>query len=211
MSFDLLAPHYRWMEFVLAGRKLQRCRTAFLRTVTVPKNVLICGEGNGRFLRAARAAWPEARITVLDLSRNMLLQAKRRGGAEKAEFVQANILEWQPPKQQFDLVATHFFLDCFRPEQLEIIVEKISQAATAQANWLLADFQAPARGIGRVRARIILRMMYTVFRLVTRLPASDIAPPNDYLTRNGFELHKQQVSEWGLLRTDWWRRASLNG
>src|SRR5439155_22241467 len=30
MSFDTLAPHYRWMEFILAGKKLQRCRTAFL-------------------------------------------------------------------------------------------------------------------------------------------------------------------------------------
>ena len=30
-SFDLLAPHYRWMEFVLAGRKLQECRTVFLQ------------------------------------------------------------------------------------------------------------------------------------------------------------------------------------
>ena len=27
MSFDRLAPHYTWMEAVLAGPRLQRCRT----------------------------------------------------------------------------------------------------------------------------------------------------------------------------------------
>ena len=32
MSFDRLAPHYSWMERVLAGRELHKCRTAFLET-----------------------------------------------------------------------------------------------------------------------------------------------------------------------------------
>ena len=52
MSFDLLAPHYRWMEWVLAGEKLQRCRTAWLEVLPAPARVLILGEGNGRFLEA---------------------------------------------------------------------------------------------------------------------------------------------------------------
>ena len=210
MSFDLLAPHYRWLEFVLAGGKLQRCRTAFLREVPLPKNVLICGEGNGRLLKAARAAWPDARITVLDLSAKMLEQAEWRMGTEgrgKTEFVNADILQWEPPPQQFDLIVTHFFLDCFRPEQLELVVAKLSTAATAQANWLLADFQAPPAGLGRVRAQLILKLMYGTFRLATRLPARDLTPPDTFLRGQGFELRQKRLSEWGLLRTDWWGRG----
>jgi ubiquinone/menaquinone biosynthesis C-methylase UbiE len=40
-------------------------------------------------------------------------------GVEGIQFVQADILEWTPPSREFDLVATHFVLDCFRGEQLE--------------------------------------------------------------------------------------------
>jgi hypothetical protein len=50
MSFDRLAPHYRWLEWVLAGRKLQRCRTAFLDEIGRADATLLVGEGNGRFL-----------------------------------------------------------------------------------------------------------------------------------------------------------------
>src|ERR1041385_77794 len=52
MSFDALAPHYLWMEWLLAGRKLQRCRTAFLDEARAARDILLLGEGNGRFLQA---------------------------------------------------------------------------------------------------------------------------------------------------------------
>ena len=51
MSFDHLAPHYRWMEWLLAGSKPQRCRTTFLDTLPTARHALLLGEGNGRFLR----------------------------------------------------------------------------------------------------------------------------------------------------------------
>jgi hypothetical protein len=51
-NFDCLAAHYRWMEWLLAGRKLQRCREAFLGSIPPPTRALLVGEGNGRFLTA---------------------------------------------------------------------------------------------------------------------------------------------------------------
>src|SRR5690349_9347963 len=72
MSFDVLAPHYRWMEFVLAGEKLQRCRTAFLDSTGGAKNILILGEGNGRFLLECRRKFPDGQITCVDASARML-------------------------------------------------------------------------------------------------------------------------------------------
>ena len=62
MSFDRLAPHYRWMEAVLAGGKLQRCRTAFLNEVKDARHALIVGDGNGRFLSALLRANPSVRV-----------------------------------------------------------------------------------------------------------------------------------------------------
>lgn len=138
MSFDRLAPHYRWMEFVLAGNKLQQCRTAFLSQVKNARNVLILGEGNGRFLAECSRALGSAHITCVDASGQMLQQARRRlsrAGVrdEAVSFIHANALTWVPPNSAFDLVVTHFFLDCFQPGQLTRILETISHASSPQA------------------------------------------------------------------------------
>ena len=209
MSFDTLAAHYRWMEFVLAGNKLHRCRTAFLGEMGDAQNILLLGEGNGRFLLPCRRRFPKARITCVDASGPMLQQARRRLqkhglSAEGIEFTQADALIWRPPVATYDLIVTHFFLDCFRPEQLEPLLAKLAKAAKPQAAWLLADFQVPAKGLQQHRARIILGMMYLFFSVVTRLPARELTSPDDLLVGNGFALRERRVSEWALLRSDRW-------
>ena len=209
MSFDILAPHYRWMEFVLAGEKLQRCRTAFLDHVAKANKVLILGEGNGRFLRECRRKLPNANITCVDASARMLALARERmtGQGGKMNFVHADALEWSPSDSGFDLIVTHFFLDCFRREQLESLIAKLARAAAPQASWLLADFQSAGGGVQRYRSQLILWTMYRFFRVVTRLPATALIAPDTYLEQNGFTLRERAVREWGLLHSDWWQRT----
>jgi ubiquinone/menaquinone biosynthesis C-methylase UbiE len=200
------------MELVLAGEKLQRCRTAFLDRIAPPESILICGEGNGRFLLECRRTWQHAKILCTDASGRMLSVAKRRltrGGLgdEGIQFLRADVLEWSPPKEAFDLIVTHFFLDCFRAEQLQAVIAKLATAARPKAAWLLADFQAPESGLRRFRARMILRAMYIFFRIATRLPARRLTPPGPFLAGNGFVLRQQRMSEWGLLHSDLWERG----
>ena len=178
MSFDFLAPHYRWMERLLAGSKLQRCRTAFIQEIPTPRRVLLLGEGNGRFLAELTVKYPDAEFTCVDASARMLQCASERlhrRGLAKANlrFVHADVLEWQPDGP-FDLIVTHFFLDCFQPEQLERIVGRAAAAAAPRARWLLADFCEPKTGWAKWRARLILKSMYLFFRIATRLPAPDL-------------------------------------
>jgi ubiquinone/menaquinone biosynthesis C-methylase UbiE len=212
MSFDALAPHYRWMEFVLAGPKLQRCRTAFLQQVSQCRNVLIVGEGNGRFLVECRRQMKRAHITCLDASARMLALARARLqhaglSAEGVAFVHADALTWRVPTQRFDLVVTHFFLDCFRPDQLRAIVATLAGAAQPAAAWLLADFQIPRAGVRRYRALAIHRLMYVFFRLATDLPARRLTVPDQYLGEHGFVLRERRLSEWDLLHSDRWERS----
>ncbi|HXJ56194.1 MAG TPA: class I SAM-dependent methyltransferase [Verrucomicrobiae bacterium] len=211
MSFDALAPHYRWMEFVLAGDKLQRCRTAFLDQIEPPRDVLILGQGVGRFLVECRRQWPGARITCLDSSSRMLTVARgrlRRAGLadERVTFLHADVLTWSAPQAAADLIVTHFFLDCFRPDQLEQIVPQLAHAARPAASWLLADFQVPAAGPLRWRACLMLKAMYAFFQRVTQLPANRLTAPDDFIRRNGFKLRQRYESEWGLLRSDHWEK-----
>jgi SAM-dependent methyltransferase len=214
MSFDSLAPHYRWMEWLLAGRKLQRCRTAFLDQMRLAQDVLLLGEGNGRFLSELVQVNQSASITVLDASQGMLREARRRvetggrHGRARIDYVHADIFAWSPPPGRFDLIVTNFFFDCFRADQLGMLIPRLASAASCGARWIVSDFQIPADGFAHWRARWIVATMYWFFRTVTHLPARSIAPIDSLLQSAGFELRERRISEWGLLHADLWQRTN---
>ncbi len=211
MSFDRLAPHYRWMEQVFAGQQLQRCRTAFLNQIPSCRQVLVAGEGNGRFLAACRRRLPEARITCVDGSRKMLALAQERLRRQElpiahVEFIQADIRQWPAPTATFDLVVTHFFLDCFPAQQVAEIVVRLARATQPGAHWLVADFCVPEQGWKRLRARAVVGGLYGFFRLTTGLAARQLTPPDPWLDQAGFQLRQRNPYDWGLLQSDWWTR-----
>jgi ubiquinone/menaquinone biosynthesis C-methylase UbiE len=199
------------MECLLAGRVLQRCRTAFLEQTLHATAALLIGAGNGRFLTEFLKVNKTASVVCLDASSRMLEFARRRtagSAGDRVRFVQADLLD--PPHSPweagpFDIVVTHFFLDCFRPEQLEPIVTAIAGQTSPGARWLLADFRVPTGALARIRAKTILWLAYAFFRIATRLPAKQITPPDSFLKRNGFALQKRRVYECGLLHSDLWR------
>jgi hypothetical protein len=223
MSFDILAPIYRLMERVLAGGKLHRCRCAFIDRVPPPRNILILGEGPGRFVVECVRKFPQAAITCVEESTKMIAEARNnlarhQLSAHNVTFHESDVIPWLEQQQQqqqsqnghhheFDLIVTHFFLDCFRADQLGTLVPAIASVAAQHAHWLLADFQEASQGWRRWRSRCILAIMYAFFRAVTRLPASSLTPPDTYLQRAGFSLRERQEYEWGLLKSDWWVRG----
>lgn len=210
-DFDPLARHYDWMEVILAGNKLSRCRNAFLTELPPIKNALLVGEGHGRFLSALAQTQPEAEILCVDSSAEMLRVARRKlpqADQSRVTFLHRDLLEWHPPDNSQDLISTHFFLDCFSPEQLEQVVSRLARAARKGAVWVVSDFQIPhERGFRRTRARAIHWLMYVFFRFVTRLPAKSLEPPAPFLARHGFVKLARQEYDWGLLYAEIWRKS----
>ncbi len=212
MSFDRLAPFYRGMEFVLAGGKLQRCRLAWLDQVKDCRRVLIVGEGPGRFLTECARQLPQARIHCVDASGAMLSRAQlalRRAKLDsgRVTFEATTLPEWQPPKGEFDLLVTHFFLDCFPPDQLQQVVSRLASGAQPGARWLLADFCEPPRGFARWRAKMILALAYAFFNVATSLPARRLTEPDNFLRQQGLSLIGRKIYDGGLLHSDLWRAA----
>ncbi len=208
-NFDRLAPFYRWMEWALAGPKLQRCRAAFLETLPAPRRALIVGPGHGHFVAELLRRFPEVRCTCVDSSRGMIEASRRRLAAEKldaarVEFIHADVLQWTPPAAAYDLVVTHFVLDCFRAEQLARVLPALAGAAAPEARWLVSDFCEPEAGLAKWRARAILEVMYLFFQWATSLPASELTAPDPLLAQCGFQLRERRIFEWGLLHSDLW-------
>ncbi len=98
MSFDRLAPWYRWMELLCAGQKLQRGRIAFLGQIPPPRHILLPGEGHGRTLRECRRRFPEARITCVDASAGMIAQARSLPPARSNSSTPTSCTGRRPPR-----------------------------------------------------------------------------------------------------------------
>ena len=212
MNFDRLAAYYPWIETFFAGRLMQRCRTRFLSRAQNCRHALLVGEGTGKFLAELLRGHPHIRVTCIEHSQGMIEQIRRRLTAEHLDtsrvmFKQADALHWSPPVEKFDLVVTNFFLDCFRAEQLQHLVPLLAESATSEATWLVADFCEPERGWRRWRAKIILMMLYTFFKLTTSLSASRLTPPDPFLTRAGFNLVERRFISFGFAHSDVWQRT----
>ena len=211
MSFDLIAAHYRWIETLTFGNALQRARTCWLPDTPRPKNALVVGEGNGRFLRELLCAHPKIHIDCLDLSPVMLALAKRHASevsesCRMIRFVHEDIRNWVS-QCSYDLVVTHFFLDCFRHDELKTIITKLAAAATPNAIWLVADFAVPAGGgFARAHAKLWLRAMYSFFRAVAGIGAAELVDPSPYLQTNGFKCVSSRVSRAGMVKSELWQR-----
>ncbi len=211
MSFDRLARCYGVLEAFAAGGKMQKCRLAFLDDIPVPRKVLLAGEGHGRFLLECVRRYPEAMIVVVDSSIGMLQVARNKlalleTANVRVEFVHADVLHWDAPVEKFDLIVTHFFLDCFVADSLAGVVARLGMLASPDAHWLLADFQIAPTGWAGLRCRVIVGLLYRFFRVVCRLKADSLTCPDEDLEMAGFHRHRRTTSEWGLLKSEWWRR-----
>ncbi len=209
MNFDRLAAFYPAMEWISAGNKLQRCRVAFLNQIQPPRRILLAGEGHGRFLPACARTFPDARITVVDCSVRMLAIARKRCTTRNIEFVHADLLSWNHPPGGFDLVVTHFLLDCYAADELEPLVARLGMLTTPDACWLVADFRIPDSGFASWRSRMILALLYRFFRITCGISAKSLASPDPVLAKAGFSLHRQKTSDWGLLKCEWWQRRKM--
>lgn len=211
VSFDGIARHYRWLEAVLAGNALQRVRTAFLDRSEPATTALLLGEGAGRFLAPFLQVNRSARVTCVEESGEMIRRMKRtlqsRGiDGKRVDFVQEDARQWTPPSAAFDLIVSHFFLDCFTRSELELLVPRIAASGRETCTWLIADFQIPPFGVKWMRAQLIHWLMYTFFRIVADLPARRLTPPDPFLRQCGFRLANRVTAQWDLLHSDCWVR-----
>jgi ubiquinone/menaquinone biosynthesis C-methylase UbiE len=217
VSFDAIAPWYRALETIAFGGALQRCRVACLGEIRAPHRALIVGEGNGRFLCELLRMHPELGVDCVDASERMLGLAQTRVAREMPEhigqirFLKCDITSWAPPENHYDLMVTHFILDCFPAAELAGVIKNLARSAKPNAAWVLADFRLPDRGFARLCARLWLAAMYRFFRLTAGIPASELIDPTPYLRAGGFALSQQHLFRCGMLKGELRRRIVEKG
>jgi SAM-dependent methyltransferase len=195
MNCDRIARWYRWFEYAGFGRGLERRREALLHEVADARRVLALGDGDGRALAALLAAAPHACVDYIDVSAHMLDLARARAGTEHVNYRCEDARIARLPAAEYDVIVTHFFLDCFDETDLETLIARLADAATAQARWLISEF----RGNGW-----LVRALYFFFRIATGLRTRRLVDHHPFLKRHGFRLVRHEDAWRGLLASELW-------
>jgi ubiquinone/menaquinone biosynthesis C-methylase UbiE len=207
MNCDPIAPYYAAMEFTVFGRTLERCRFAFLPELTGARRALVLGDGDGRFLTRLLSACPTLQADYVDCSAAMLAKAKRTAGDERVTYHHLNALTDPLPQASYDLVTSHFFLDCFDAAQQHEIVNRIA-AAAPHARWLISEFRVPKGPLARP-ARAMIGLMYRFFSLATGLKTRALADHHPFLKTAGFRLAATAPHARGFIVSELWTREPI--
>jgi SAM-dependent methyltransferase len=214
MDCDRVARFYRVAEYLVFGGALQACRVMFLGEVTECRSALVCGDGDGRFLGELLRRNSVVRVDSVELSAGMAELAKRRieaiekGAAARTRFQVGDIREFQPGDtvRFYDLITTHFVLDCFDDAELVNVTRRLASFAKPGACLVLSDFRIPPRGLRRYLARAIVRVLYAAFRFSTGLRVTRLADYEGALERAGFRKDRETLKLGGLLIASLWRK-----
>jgi ubiquinone/menaquinone biosynthesis C-methylase UbiE len=213
VNFDPVARMYRWLEYLSFGPWLARCRSAQLAHLAGARHALLLGDGDGRFLLQLLAVNSGLRADVVDSSRSMLTILKRRVrhfGGENIRLYLADGLEWEPIGHygHYDLIVSHFFLDCFFPDQLEQLFDRVLPHAQPDAQWVVSEFAIPRNPLAAFLARGIIASLYRVFGLLTGLPVRSLPDYAESMRRRGLVLSHERRFLAGLLRSELWTLSS---
>ena len=209
-SFDRIARPYRVLEYLTLGRLLEQTRLHFLPRLLECRNALVLGDGDGRFLAHLLTANGSVQATTIDYSAEMLRLLRQRCApyADRLRTQQIDALSFAPPADtHYDLVVTHFFLDCLTQSELERLTARLAPNLAPCALWLVSDFRIPS-GPLRWPARALIRSLYLAFRIITGLRSTQLPNHAAALETAGFQRMEQRPFLGGILITELWRCKS---
>jgi len=214
MNCDAIARYYQALEYLSFGPCLERARFAFLSHTTPAKRAILCGGGDGRFLAQLLRTNPRVQVDFVDLSPAMVELARQRiarmgeGFLQRVTFTVADIREFRPRSSGYDLIATHFFLDCFSETELENVVACLARCSAPNAQWLLSEFHEANTHLDRIWTKTVIRTLYAAFRITTGLRVTRLPNYEAALIKFGYAPRHERHLLRGLLQSSLWQSSS---
>lgn len=208
-DFNGVARFYRWMELLTFGPWLQRCRCAFLGDLVVCRRAAVLGDGDGRFTAQLLRANATIEVDAIDASDAMLraLVHRAESHAARVHVHCADARTWQPANPPYDLVVTHFFLDCLSGDEVRSLAERMRIAMLPSGLWVVSEFAIPESAFGQWIARPLVWLLYRAFGLLTGLAIRTLPDHAAALEAAGFTLRQRRSFLCGLLIAELWSIA----
>jgi ubiquinone/menaquinone biosynthesis C-methylase UbiE len=217
-NFDLIARPYRWLEYLSFGPCLERARFHFLGKLHECRRAVVLGDGDGRFAARLLAANHNIHADAVDSSAAMLQllrgRVSRLGSPAEGRLrtLHMDALDFatkglSPETPSYDLVATHFFLDCISQEEVAVLIRNLAPRLAPGALWLISEFAIPARQPAASASRWVVSGLYRIFGLLTGLRTRRLPDYALHLRQSGFSLRDRKSHLGGLLLSELWTIA----
>ncbi len=209
-NFNRVARVYAAMEMVTFGPWLWRCRCSFLPELTMQRSGLVLGDGDGRFTAKLLEENSQVQVDAVDASVKMLRELTRNAGlrAGRVRMHQTDAREWEPENSAYDLIVTHFFLDCLTTAEAAALAHKIRSHASANAVWVVSEFAIPKGWLGWLIARPLVQGLYCAFFVLTGLRVQRLPKYGEALAEAGWARLREKKLLGGLLVSELWSTES---
>lgn len=211
VNFDPIARPYRWLEYLSFGPFLERCRFHYLGRLACSRRALILGDGDGRFAAKLLASNPEITVDAVDSSSAMLALLSSRVSAlgptakRRLRTIRSDAQDFHPQGEHYDLVVTHFFLDCLHEEEVRILIASMTPNLAPDALWLISEFSIPGHQPAAFFCKLVVGSLYRIFRLATGLRVRRLPEYAPRLEEAQFSLRSCRKWLGGLLTSELWR------
>jgi len=206
-DFDRLAGLYRWMEWLSSGPFLQWCRCAWIERMRENRRALVLGDGDGRFTARLLRANAQIRVDAVDASPAMLRALMRRAETEasRVKTQVADLRDWMPALAGYDLIVTHFLLDCLTEREVRRLVRAVRGVAADGAIWVVSEFAIPRGWLGRIVATPVVATLYRAFGWLSGLRVQRLPDYAAAFRENGFALEDTRTWLGGMLASEVWK------
>ncbi len=183
-NYDNSAGFYDRLSRMVYGKALVTSQVYLLQFIPANSSVLIAGGGTGWILEEIAKIHPTGlTITYVEISAKMLaLSQQRNCGTNKVTFVNQPIEEVDSATV-YDVVITPFLFDNFTEQTLDAVFAHLHQRLKPGGLWLCADFQLT----GKLWQRVLLKSMYTFFRILCGIETTTMPDIESRFTKYGYK------------------------
>jgi SAM-dependent methyltransferase len=208
-NFNRLSRLYLWMELASFGPWLMHCRCAFLNECCAARYALALGDGDGRFTHRLLRKNSTIQIDAVDASPTMLeaLACQASPDTARLRVFHADVRQWQPENPPYDLIVSHFFLDCLTTVEVQSLAANLARAVSPGSQWIVSEFAVPANWFGRLIAQPAVWALYRAFGWLTGLKVRSLPDHCLALRQAGFILQERKRWLGGLLISELWNRV----
>jgi ubiquinone/menaquinone biosynthesis C-methylase UbiE len=199
-GFDLLAPIYDFVVFLVFGKTFSHLQHEVLENLPSENRCLIIGGGSGEILSIAESKNLSQQYYYADLSTKMLNKAKLRMASNTKTFIEYDTdwKKWQ--SVEFDYIILPFVLDCYAAELVDTMIADLKSCLSSKGKVILFDFNQE-EDFGYEPNKLkdqFIRLLYWFFSKTAGLKVKTLPHFNMLFEKQGFqtEIRSQRLKGW---------------
>lgn len=202
-GFDYVAPIYDSLARLVFRKSIVEAQTYFLNKITPSSRVLILGGGTGWLLEQLLREVPTCSVWYVEKSAKMIDRSRKRKINNRVYFIHGTE-ENIPPDLTFDVIITNFYFDLFHNNTLQRVIQHLHRYTLPSTRWFVTDFIDG----GKWWQRLLLKVMYYLFRVVCNIEANQLPRWNKQMKR-GWVESKSKSWYGNFIRSSVWYRLDF--